>query len=84
MKQSIGSVEFNSYLLKATKETCDLGEAHAPKEASIKAFGEFEHELKKRLVHLRHEHDKHEPQNFAAAVRCKAIAHRTLCAPLTL
>lgn len=44
-----------------------------PKEASIKAFGEFEHELKKQLVHLRHEHDKHEPQSFAAAVRLPRV-----------
>ncbi|CAK7203331.1 hypothetical protein SEUCBS139899_006062 [Sporothrix eucalyptigena] len=51
----------------ATKETADIGAPHEPKEASIKAFGEIEAELKKQLVHLRHEHDKHEPQCFASA-----------------
>ncbi|CAK7272779.1 hypothetical protein SEPCBS57363_005320 [Sporothrix epigloea] len=44
-----------------------MGVAHKPKEASIKAFGEIEHELKQKLVHLRRDHDKHEPQSFAAA-----------------
>lgn len=42
---------------KATAETVKLGPAHEPKEESIKAFKEIEHELKKQLVHLRHEHD---------------------------
>ncbi|CAK7268096.1 hypothetical protein SEPCBS119000_002887 [Sporothrix epigloea] len=54
-------------LPKATIETADMGVAHEPKEASIKAFGEIEEELKTKLIHLRHEHDKHEPQSFAAA-----------------
>ncbi|ERT00265.1 uncharacterized protein SPSK_09889 [Sporothrix schenckii 1099-18] len=53
--------------LQATKETSDLGEAHVPKAASVTAFGEIEHELKTQLVHLRHEHDKHEPESFAVA-----------------
>ncbi|EFX05756.1 hypothetical protein CMQ_3825 [Grosmannia clavigera kw1407] len=51
----------------ATRETADLGEAHLPKHESIKAFGEIEHELRKQLVHLRHDHDKHQPESFAAA-----------------
>lgn len=34
-----------------------MGVAHEPKEASIKAFGEIEKELKQKLVHLRREHD---------------------------
>ncbi|OAA59831.1 hypothetical protein SPI_06029 [Niveomyces insectorum RCEF 264] len=51
----------------ATKETADLGPAHAPKPEAIHAFHEIEHELKKQLVHLRHEHNKHEPESFAAA-----------------
>jgi len=50
----------------ATAETVKLGPPHAPKQESIKAFKEIEHELKKQLVHIRHEHDKHEPEYFAA------------------
>lgn len=42
---------------EATAETVKLGPAHEPKEESIKAFNEIEHELKKQLVHIRHEHD---------------------------
>jgi hypothetical protein len=42
---------------QATAETIDLGPEHEPKEESIKAFKEIEHELKKELVHLRHDHD---------------------------
>ncbi|KAK3695222.1 hypothetical protein B0T22DRAFT_438245 [Podospora appendiculata] len=50
----------------ATKETVDLGPPHAPKEESINTFKQIEHELKKLLVHTRHEHNKHEPEYFAA------------------
>ncbi|KAJ9157288.1 hypothetical protein NKR23_g129 [Pleurostoma richardsiae] len=50
----------------ATAETIDLGPEHEPKEESIKAFKEIEHELKKELVHLRHDHDKHEKEYFEA------------------
>ncbi|CZS90902.1 hypothetical protein WAI453_003902 [Rhynchosporium graminicola] len=50
----------------ATAETVDLGLAHPPKEGSINAFNEIEIDLKKMLQHLRHEHDKHEPEYFAA------------------
>ncbi|KAL1883858.1 hypothetical protein VTK73DRAFT_7646 [Phialemonium thermophilum] len=50
----------------ATAETVDLGPPHEPKEESIKAFKEVEHELKKQLVHLRHQYNKHEPEYFAA------------------
>jgi len=42
---------------KATAETVKLGPPHEPKEESIKAFKEVEHELKKQLVHIRHQHD---------------------------
>ncbi|GAB1311174.1 SnoaL-like domain-containing protein [Madurella fahalii] len=50
----------------ATADTVDLSESHAPKEESINVFRQIEHELKKTLVHLRHEHTKHEPEYFAA------------------
>jgi len=50
----------------ATKETADLGAVHPPKAESIKAFKEIEHELKHELVKLRHQHDKHEKEYFAA------------------
>lgn len=50
----------------ATAETVDLGPPHSPKEESINVFDEIEHELKKHLVHLRHQHDKHEPEYFQA------------------
>lgn len=50
----------------ATAETVELSPPHAPKEESIKVFGQIEHDLKKTLVHLRHEHNKHEPEYFAA------------------
>ncbi len=42
---------------KATAETVKLGPPHAPKQESIKAFKEIEHELKRQLVHIRHDHD---------------------------
>ena len=29
-------------------------------------FNEIQHELKKHLIHTRHQHDKHEPEYFAA------------------
>ncbi|KAK0729434.1 hypothetical protein B0T21DRAFT_212886 [Apiosordaria backusii] len=51
----------------ATAETVELGAPHEPKEESLKVFGQIEHELKKTLVHIRHEHNKHEPEYFAAA-----------------
>ena len=41
-----------------------MGSPHQPKEASIKAFGEIEHELKKQLVHLRHEHDSKQTEHL--------------------
>lgn len=43
--------------LQATAETVDLGPPHEPKHESIKAFKEIECELKKELVHLRHQHN---------------------------
>ncbi|KAK3394859.1 hypothetical protein B0H63DRAFT_517941 [Podospora didyma] len=51
---------------RATEETVNLGPPHAPKEESIKVFNDIKHELKKSLVHIRHEHNKHEPEYFAA------------------
>ncbi|KAK4659717.1 hypothetical protein QC762_112810 [Podospora pseudocomata] len=50
----------------ATAETVELGATHEPKEESLRVFEQIEHELKKTLVHIRHEHDKHEPEYFAA------------------
>ncbi|KAI1111004.1 hypothetical protein F5Y14DRAFT_454418 [Nemania sp. NC0429] len=52
--------------LHATVDTVDLGPPHAPKEESLKAFEEVEHELKKQLLHLKHTYLKHEPEYFAA------------------
>lgn len=42
---------------QATKDTVNLGPPHEPKEESIKVFKEIVHDLKKQLVHLRHDHD---------------------------
>ncbi|KAI3551500.1 uncharacterized protein CCOS01_07742 [Colletotrichum costaricense] len=50
----------------ATAETVDLGAVHAPKEESIKVFQEIAHDLKKELLHIRREHQKHEPEYFQA------------------
>jgi hypothetical protein len=41
----------------ATAETVDLGSAHPPKEESIVAFQHVLPELKKKLVHLRHDYN---------------------------
>ncbi|APA14925.1 hypothetical protein SS1G_14386 [Sclerotinia sclerotiorum 1980 UF-70] len=49
----------------ATAETVQIGPIHAPKEDSIIAFNKIETELKRKIQHLRHETDKHEPQYFA-------------------
>jgi hypothetical protein len=38
-----------------------LGEVHDPKEESIKAFKEIEAELKKKLIHERHEQSSTPP-----------------------
>ncbi|KAK4229489.1 hypothetical protein QBC38DRAFT_471940 [Podospora fimiseda] len=51
----------------ATAETVELGPPHEPKEESFKLFEQVEPELKKNLVHIRHEYNKHEPEYFAAA-----------------
>ena len=45
----------------ATQDTVDLGPPHAPKEDSIKAFNEIEHDLKRQLIHTRHQHDSKQP-----------------------
>lgn len=50
----------------ASAETVDLNEPHAPKEESLKVFGEVESELKKTLLHMKHTYLKHEPEYFAA------------------
>lgn len=41
---------------QATAETVNLGPAHPPKEDAISAFEQILPELKKSLVHLRHEY----------------------------
>ncbi|RSL70530.1 hypothetical protein CEP54_001716 [Fusarium duplospermum] len=51
----------------ATAETVDLGPAHPPKEDAISAFEQILPELKKNLIHLRHEYSKHETEYFEAA-----------------
>lgn len=52
---------------QATEATVDSwSDPHPPKAEAVKSFRELEHTLKKELVHLRHEHDKHEPEYFAA------------------
>lgn len=48
----------------ASAETCPLSDAHPPKEGSIAAFEALLPEIKTSLIHLRHQHDKHEPEYF--------------------
>jgi len=50
----------------ASASTVNLSEPHAPKEASITAFTTILPALKHELVKVRHNHDKHEPEYFAA------------------
>ncbi|KAF4464642.1 hypothetical protein FALBO_8525 [Fusarium albosuccineum] len=50
----------------ATAETVDLGPPHPPKEDSITAFEQVLPDIKKSLIHLRHDYAKHEPEYFAA------------------
>lgn len=42
--------------VQATAETVDLGPAHPPKEDAVSAFEQILPELKKNLIHLRHEY----------------------------
>jgi hypothetical protein len=51
----------------ATAETAQLSEPHAPKEASLALYAEIEGELKKSLVHERHDKAKHGLPYFEAA-----------------
>ncbi|KAL2122612.1 hypothetical protein VTJ04DRAFT_3067 [Mycothermus thermophilus] len=51
----------------ATAETVKLGDAHEPKGDSVKVYNQIEHELKRSLIRLRHQLNKHEPAYFAAA-----------------
>jgi hypothetical protein len=51
----------------ATAETAQLGAPHAPKEASLQLYDELEHELKRILIHERHDKAKHDLPYFAAA-----------------
>lgn len=50
----------------ATAETCPLSPSHPPKPAAVRSFTAILPEVKKQLIHLRHTHDKHELQYFAA------------------
>jgi hypothetical protein len=50
----------------ADAETCKLSPPHAPKEAAIRSFKQLLPEIKRQLIHLRHTHDKHEPEYFSA------------------
>ncbi|KAF8477195.1 hypothetical protein BDZ91DRAFT_778335 [Kalaharituber pfeilii] len=50
----------------ATSETCTLGPAHSPKEASISTFTALLPEIKKRLIIMRHKHAKHDKDYFAS------------------
>ncbi|KAF1940595.1 hypothetical protein EJ02DRAFT_435472 [Clathrospora elynae] len=50
----------------ATEETVQLSEAHTPQQASIEAFSLIIELVKKELVKLRRDHDKHEPEYFRA------------------
>lgn len=52
----VGKLDINS-LTQATAETVDLGPVHPPKEDSITAFEQILPELKKTLVHLRHDYN---------------------------
>lgn len=67
--KDIGVLQITDWMdQQATAETCDLSPPHAPREEAIKSFKELEHDLKRELVHLRHEHDKHEKEYFQAVV----------------
>jgi hypothetical protein len=46
----------------ATADTVDLGPPHEPKEESINVFNEIQHDLKKYLIHTRHQHDSEPSQ----------------------
>ncbi|KAF2808873.1 uncharacterized protein BDZ99DRAFT_488722 [Mytilinidion resinicola] len=50
----------------ATSENVTLSDLHSPKEASITAFTTVLPALKHKLIYIRHQHDKHEPEYFRA------------------
>ncbi|KAF1922561.1 uncharacterized protein M421DRAFT_426799 [Didymella exigua CBS 183.55] len=50
----------------ATRETVQLGEEHAPHQASIDAIDSVLETVKGELVKLRRDHDRHEPEYFHA------------------
>lgn len=52
--------------MMADAETCPLTPSHPPKPAALRSFTTILPEIKRQLIHLRHTHDKHEPQYFAA------------------
>jgi hypothetical protein len=50
----------------ATASTVSLGDPHKPGPDSLKAFEVVESELKKELVRIRRDHNRHESEYFAA------------------
>jgi hypothetical protein len=50
----------------ADASTCELTASHPPKAAAIKSFKHLLPEIKRQLIHLRHNHDKHEPEYFSS------------------
>ncbi|KAJ4336033.1 hypothetical protein N0V95_008730 [Ascochyta clinopodiicola] len=50
----------------ATEETVQLGDAHAPQQASIDALDSVLSTIKEELAKLRRDHDRHEPEYFNA------------------
>lgn len=50
----------------ADASTCELTASHPPKAAAIKSFKHLLPEVKRELIRLRHNHDKHEPEYFAS------------------
>ncbi|KAF2432946.1 hypothetical protein EJ08DRAFT_629759 [Tothia fuscella] len=50
----------------ATAESCPLTPSHPPKARSQTSFKHLLPTIKHSLIHLRHNHNKHEPQYFSA------------------
>jgi hypothetical protein len=49
----------------ADSTTCQLTPSHPPKANAIKSFKFLLPEIRHKLVHLRRDHDKHEPEYFS-------------------
>lgn len=50
----------------ADADTCNLTASHPPKAAALKSFKSILPDIKRQLISLRHDHDKHEPEYFSA------------------